>query len=888
MRSERPPAWAEAVLEAVLPSHELRESVLGDLHEEFLSRAGASPGRARLWYGIEATRLAARYALRRRHDAIDGRRGRRQMMAQVLRDVRFAARGMSKRPGLAILVVATLAVGLGANAAIFSVVDSLFLRPLPFGNAPRLVRLWETAPGADPYDRGNVAPGNFRDWESQSAGVLTGAAALEWWDANLRGRDLAERVQGYRVSPAFFSILGVSPRAGRGFLEEEGRPGADHSVVIGHDLWQRAFAGDPGILGRTVRVDGDSFVVVGIAPSGFQFPEGTEIWAPLALPAAGAPRDGHFLSAIGVLAPGRSLKDATAALALVAKRLERDHPDTNASRGIALADLKRGYQDPGLVGILSLWQLAAVLVLLMACINVANLLLARGAERKREFALRVALGAGRAQLVGQLLIEGLVTALVAAACSVPLSAWGVRELRQHMPAEIGRFIPGFERVGVDGRTLAFSVGLALVASLVFTLAPALRSAGGALVDSLREGGRGATAGALRQRGRNTLVVVQIAGALGLVVVASLAVRSAHALIYGPQGYDPDHLLALRVTLPREAYRDPDARLLFARRAEENLSAIPGVTRAAFANVLPGRTANASLPIELEGEPPIDRKNPPQVDDRLVSPTFLATLRIPIVAGRGLEAADEEKGRSVAVVSRSLAERYWPGRDPIGRRFRLGGEDAPWISVVGVSGDVIHQWVARRNYPTCYRPFVQAPMSDMAFALRTTGDPEALIAAARSAIAAVDPAQPAYQVWSMRRSIALSTIGLQYLAAIMAIFGALALVLATSGVYGVMSYRVSLRTLEIGVRVALGASVRDVLSLTMRQAFWLTAAGLLAGSALGLAVANGLSGILEGAIPLDAATLAVTTALLALTALFAAYLPARRALSVDPVDALRAE
>jgi hypothetical protein len=305
-------------------------------------------------------------------------------MAQVLRDSRFAVRAMSKRPGLTILSVATLAVGVAANAAIFSVLDALVLRPLSFPNLPRLVRLWETAPGADAYYRGNVAPGNFRDWESQSAGVLEKMVALESWAASLRGQEGAERVQGYRVSPRFLETLGISPQAGRGFLAEESQPSSDRRVVLGHDLWQRGFGGDPGVVGRSVTVDGEPHVVVGIAPRGFRFPDGAEIWAPLVLPPPGtAPRDGHYLSVIGQLATGRSLEDASKVMALVAQRLQKDHPETNASRGVAIGHLQRGYEDISLRPLLALWQVAAGLVLLLACINVANLMLARGAERRR-------------------------------------------------------------------------------------------------------------------------------------------------------------------------------------------------------------------------------------------------------------------------------------------------------------------------------------------------------------------------------------------------------------------------------------------------------------------------------------------------------------------------
>jgi putative ABC transport system permease protein len=384
------------------------------------------------------------------------------------------------------------------------------------------------------------------------------------------------------------------------------------------------------------------------------------------------------------------------------------------------------------------------------------------------------------------------------------------------------------------------------------------------------------------------VVAQIAAALGLLVVAGLAVRSAGAMLRGPQGYEPDHLLTLGFTLPEDRYPGAEERRALARDALGRLSRLPGVTHVAYANVLPARGGNSSRPIEVEGAPAPDPSNPPRVDARSVSPGYFDALGIPVLAGRGLEAEDDSTSLPVAVVSRSLAERYFPGVDPLGRRFKAGGEEAPWLTVVGVSGDVIHQWFARRNYPTFYRPYDQDPRAEVALAVRTTGDPESLAASARAALMEVDPELPASGVESMRRAIGLSTIGLQYVAAIMAVFGGLALILALTGVYGVMSYRVSLRTSEIGVRVALGASRLDVLRLTLGQALRLTAAGLLLGGALGSAAARALSAALMGAVPFDATTFAGFTALLATGALFAAWVPARRALAVDPARALRAE
>jgi putative ABC transport system permease protein len=808
-------------------------------------------------------------------------------MAHLTSDIRFALRGLTKRPAQSLLVILTLAVGLAANAVIFGALDALLLRPLEFPNLPRLVRLWETTPGTPDYERGNVAPGNLHDWAE--SGMFEKVVAMEWWNANLRGREVPERVQGFRVSPVFFETLGVAPQRGRGFLPEEGREGQHLQAILGHELWHRGFGGDPEIVGQSVTLDGAAYTVVGIAPEGFSFPMGAELWAPLVVPAPGAAsRKDHFLNVFAMLAPGRTVEEARAALEVVAKRLQLDHPTTNTSRGIVVTSMSRGFEDAGLRPIMGLWQVAAALVLLIACVNVANLMLARGAERQRELALRLALGADRGRVIRQLLTEGLVVASLGIAAALPLCALASREMRRHMPAEIARFVPGWANIGLDERTIAFTAVLGLLATLLFAAVPALRASRPGLTEALREGGRSATAGTTRQRGRNALVVTQVAFALTLVVVAGLAMKSVHGMIEGPQGFDVERLLTFQVTLPEGRYGDEGVRRAFARDVAARLSELPGVSQVAHANVLPGRGNNSHRPIQVEGEPPFDPSDPPRAQYRTISPSYFDTLRQPVVAGRALDARDDEHAVPVAVVSRSFAERFWPGRDPLGRRFRTGGEDTPWITVVGVCGDVIHHWFSSRNRPAFYRSYAQDPRFDIAYAVRTTDDPEAVASAARLAISSVDPYQPAYDVRSMVRSIRMSTIGLQYVAGIMTVFGGLAVVLAVSGIYGVMSYRVSLRTQEIGVRVALGASSHDVLKLTMGQALWLTGLGLLLGGGLGLAGARALSAALMGVVAFDSATFALFTALLALAALLAAYVPARRALSVDPALALRAE
>jgi putative ABC transport system permease protein len=571
---------------------------------------------------------------------------------------------------------------------------------------------------------------------------------------------------------------------------------------------------------------------------------------------------------------------------VVAARLRAEHPTTNASRGVVVRSLSEGMEDPGIRPVFAVWQAAALVLLLLACLNVAHVLLARGTERHQELAVRVALGADGRRLVLQLATEGLVLAAAASVLAFPLAGLATRELRRYMPAHIARFVTGWEGVGVDLRTLLFTAALALLAVAVASLWPALRSTRADLVSGLREGGRSATTGTRRQRGRSALVVAEVAGALALLVGAAICVRGAVGLLGGPQGYDPDNVLTLRVSLPEARYKDEAARRGFARDALARLARLPGVQRATLVNALPASGSNTSDAIELEGAPPSDASDRPEADSRSVDPEYFDAMGIPVVGGRALLASDTEGAPAVAVVSRAMAERFWPGRDPIGRRFKAG--DGPWLSVVGISGDVIQHWFSRRWYPTFYQAYEQRPRPHLAFALRTRGEPESLAGGARQALREVDPYLPAYDVWSLRRSMSYATIGVQYGAAIMGVFGLLALVLALSGVYGVMAYRISQRTSEFGIRLALGATSGHILRLTLGQAARLTALGIVFGLGLALALGRALASAFAGVVAPDVVSFAAFASLLAAAALLAAAVPARRALRLDPARTLRSE
>ncbi|MBA2306362.1 MAG: FtsX-like permease family protein, partial [Acidobacteria bacterium] len=531
-----------------------------------------------------------------------------------------------------------------------------------------------------------------------------------------------------------------------------------------------------------------------------------------------------------------------------------------------------------------LWQASAGFVLLIACANIANLLLARGAERHRELAVRAALGASRGRIVRDMLVESAVLALAAVPAALAVAWAGIRLIRINLPPRLVRFVDGWQSMDVDGRLIVFTALLALATAVIFGVLPALRASRPALAESLKDGGRGASAGRQRQALRRTLVIAEIALALPLLVASGLSILGADKFLNGPQGYEPGGLLAMRAVLPDAKYLEPIARRRFVEELEARLSALPGVQSVGVANVLPSGGNNSSRSVEIEGTPTLDPANPPMADSRAVAPDFLTTMLIPVLQGRGFTTADTADAQQVAIISQAAAERHFPGADPVGRRLKLG--TSPWLTVVGVSGDVIHDWFSRRNAPTVYRPFSQAPTGYLAIALRASGDLPALIPAVRDAVRSIDPAQPVFDVMTMSDALREKTIGLQYVAAIMAIFGLLALVLAVIGVYSLMAFIITQRTHEIGVRIALGANRRDVLRLTIGQAASMTAVGVGIGLALSFALSSLMEAALLGVIASDARVSMVFAAILVAAAVAAGYVPARRATAIDPISALR--
>jgi len=621
-------------------------------------------------------------------------------------------------------------------------------------------------------------------------------------------------------------------------------------------------------------------------PPGFDFPLGAEVWAPLAFDAkTAANRLAQYLTVIGRLAPGRTLRDAQAHLSVVSARLTRDFPETNRRRDVRVWSLERGMVDAGLGPILSLWQAAALVVLLIACANVGNLLLARGAERGREIAVRLAFGAARARLIGETLVESVVLSLVAIPLSLGVTWAGIRILQASLPPRIVRFVAGWMQMGIDARVIAFTLGLAVVAAIVYGSLPAWQIGRGGVAEVLKSDGRsGGHPG--RERMRRGLVVAEIALVLPMLVAALLSLSGVRRYLTSWQGYDPSGVLTARLVLPDVRYPDAPSRSRFADAVLAALTGAPGTTGAAIGNILPAIDSNSGRRVEVDGDPVPNVSDRPMVDYRTVTPTYFDLLRMPVVAGRAFTTADRAGTSEVVIVSQSMARKLWPDRSAIGRRIRVG--DGPWLTVVGICGDVIHDWFDRRNAPTMYRPFAQAPTGYMSLAIRTAGDPLAQAGPLRRAMARVDATQPLYDVMTMRRMLGDKTVGIQFLAGVMSTFAALALLLALLGLYAVMTYLVTLRVREIGVRMALGATPGDVTRLALFQAARLTAVGLAIGLALSLALGRLMEAGMLGIVSTDTRMSAVLAAVLGATAVLSSYLPARRAAAVDPMTALRAE
>ncbi|HJP93191.1 MAG TPA: ABC transporter permease [Pyrinomonadaceae bacterium] len=810
------------------------------------------------------------------------------MIESLFKEIRYGIRSLLKRPGATALALITLALGIGANTAIFSAVDSVLLRPLPLKDSERLVSIWEHTLRVG-VRQNEVAPANFFDLRNQNQ-VFQDIGAYGPDDINMTGGGEPEHLDGQLVTANVFSILGVEPALGRTFLANEDQPGQDRVVVLSDALWQRRFNRDPSIINRNITLNGESFTVVGVMPRGFFFPEREiELWTPWAMePEQKSGRGDHYLRLVARLKPGATLERVNADIDAIAQRLSSEYPRTNEGLGFVAHSLHQDYVGSLRSPMLILFA-AVALVLLIACVNVANLLLAQATSRRKEIAIRIALGARRWTIVRQLLTESLLLAGAGGLLGVLGAFWGVQGLTKLLPASLSKL----QDVNIDARVFLFTLGVSVLTALVFGGVPALLAArtkpGTTLSDVARDTG-GGTSGC---HVRRVLVVSEVALAVVLLVGAGLLIRSFQLLRQVNTGFTSDNVLTMRMVLPMPKYAKQEARRAFYDEALRRVSELPGVESAGIITFLPLSFNGMNFSFSVEGRTsPGDMKLPFALY-RVVSPDYFRTMGIPLQRGRFFDAYDTADSQPVILISRRLAEQYWPGEDPTGKRLKIGPVDSPnpWLTVAGVVGDVRQAGLYGEERMDIYAPYAQERRSFISprdLVVRTKGDPASVAGAVRRAVWAVDKDQPISNVRTMDQVFAAAISKERFQTLLLGLFAALALVLASVGLYGVISYSVVQRTHEIGVRVALGAQSNDVIKLVIRQGMMLTLVGLVVGIGTGLVAARVLSDMLFGVTTTDPLTFGVVLLLLLLVAFLACYVPARRATKVDPLVALRYE
>ncbi len=807
-------------------------------------------------------------------------------LEDVLKDLRYALRMVRHSPAFAVTVILTLALGIGATAAIFSVTDAALIKPLPFPEAERLVSVYERWRG----DLDNLAPADYLDYRRQ-AKSFEDLAGYRQDSFNLGGQNRPERVLGAVVTPNFFAVLKVPAELGRTLESVQDKPGTSRTVVLSYSLWKRRYGGSPDVIGRTISVDGEPRVVVGVMPPYFAFPGNAELWAaarfqvpehplrPLIDPSTA--RSTHYFDIIGRLRAGVTMREAQAEVEVIAQRLKRQYKEDEEGDGPALVALRDDLVGNTRPAIFIL--LAAVAVLfLIACANVANIVLARSAARQKEIAVRGSLGAGRLRLVRQLFVENFLLSVAGAALGLAAAGYGLRSLETLIPADV---LPP-AGLHIDFRVIAFAVGVSVVSTVLFGLLPALHAANIDLNSALKEGSRTFTGGAHVNRSRNILVVTQIALAALLLTGAGLLIRSFDRLLAAPEGFSPDHVLSLQLSLPAAQYSAPADRNRFAAAVLDTIRSVPGVRSVALGSRLPLTPGGSQRSVEIKGRPAI-----PGGD---ISPTYLvissdyfSTLRIPVLEGRIFTDRDTASGPGAIIVNVAMARHFWANEDPLGKYMKVG-DRKDWSPIVGVVADVPQQALDKAPRPTVYVPYVQDPWPALGVVMRTAMDPKNVASAAIAAIHHVDKDQPVYNVRTMHEVIASSVQVRRFRTVLLALFASLALALAAIGVYGVVAYAVAQRSHEIGIRLALGAQPNKLrLSIVgegLRLALYGSAAGLLAC----LALTRFLSGILYGVRSTDASTFGTTFLFLIAAAFLASYLPARRATKLDPAGILRSQ
>ena len=803
-------------------------------------------------------------------------------MESFIHDVRYSLRRLRQAPGFALVAVATLALGIGANAAIFSAVNAVLLRPLPYSEADRLVvvnQVWKGKPVV-------VSPQNFLDFE-RDAKSFDALAVFDTDGATLTGRGEPVQLATAETSATLFDVLRVAPALGRGFRAGENEPGQNRVVVLSQGLWRERFGSDPAAVGQDLILDGVPHTIVGVAPASFDFPRGRSLWRPLSYDTMfrTQSRGAWYLSAIGRLRAGTSTESARAEAATLGARLAAAYPDANEGVGLTVRRLHEAMV--GKVRTPLLVLLGAVgLVLLIACANVANLILSRTAGRQGELAVRSAMGAGRGRLVRQLVTEASVLGALGAAAGLMVAAWGGDLILALQP----RDVPRLDEIRLDRVVVAFTVACASLTTVVFGSIPALVATRRSSAVALREGGRGLLSGR-GGRVRRGLAVGEMALAVTLLAGAGLLLRSFSQLSQVDPGFQSDSALVFRLSLPASRYPEGPARVLFQGRVLEALGAIPGAQSAAATMGVPLRGFGFNFSFTVDGRSDVPPAQQPLLETRVVTASYFRTLGIPVVKGRGFAETDDASAPNVVVISREAARRHFPGEDPIGQRIRLGWgppTDGAGGTVVGVVGNVKESGLDEEHLAEIYIPYAQKPVKGMDVVLRTSVPPLSLATAVRSVVHDLDPDLPVARLETLSQIVAVSIAQPRFYTTLLTAFAGTALFLAALGLFGVISVGVSQRTREIGVRMALGARTEDVLRLVLREAATLALVGIAVGLVLALALSRALGTLLFDVSPTDPLTFAAAPLVLLLTALVAASLPARRAAHVDPIEALRCE
>ena len=890
MPSAQGPRFARACLSAVLPA-DVRPALLGELDHEYLTHVRPAVGRvpSYLWYWRQVlASIPSAIAMRRRRIRKQTMNAHsrgipiHQWLEQSWQDVRFGLRALRRRPGFAAAAIATFALGIGANTAIFSIVDSVVFRPLPYPEPDRLLRVWSANPRG--IVRNRISPPNFFDFRDQATGphALESLAAFTAGDAStMRGQGEPARITSSMVSPGMFAMLGAHAFYGRALGQSDALADAAPAVVISHRFWQSRFGSGPGVVGSAITLDGEAATIVGIMPPGFDFPSrDVDVWVPLPERLRSGQRSANYLDVVGRLSPGVSVEAATSVLGGVAARIETAHPNMK-DWGVTITTLQEslvgGVRRPLLV------LLACVgCVLLIACANVTSLLLARGISREREIAVRAALGATRGRIVRQQFVESVVIAMFGALAGLGLGWAGLRAFLSS--ASIA--LPRSADIAIDGRVLLATLTLSAAAAIVTGFAPAWRAARNAASDSLRSG-RGQSSPATR-RSRSLLVTVEIALTLALVICAGLLGRSFLRLTNVDAGFRADHTLLAQVSLAMSRY-EPEVWSAFTSRALDAIRIQPGVTVAGAGAPLPlsGEQGLMRFGVRFEGRPDPQPGQQDRAYLRSATPDYFRAMGIPLLDGRPFADSDRVDSVRVAMVDRAFVERFFPGTNPIGQRIRPTNE-RDFRQIVGVVGSVRPTRLEDPPEPHLYVPQAQNPSASVTFVIRTDGDPARLAGPVREAIRRIDPEQPVFNVRTLEDMVAGSVAAQRFNAVLIAMFADAAILLMAVGIYGLIAGWVSESTRELGVRVALGATASEIFSLVIGRGLRLAALGAAAGLALAFAGSRLLSGLLYGVEPWDPVVFGGATLIVAIAACAASYLPARRAVSIDPVGALRAE